>query len=125
MHTRDYNHPNTIRIFNSHHHIVDGSKSYVNNIHGKCDIKQLQASINAFNDSSSKVRVLLTSTKACIKGINLIGASRVVLIDIVWNSTEGFQTTYSKTILSLPTKLNPTAQTSIKFTILSPCLIDR
>ena len=32
-------------------------------IHRKCDVKQLQPSVNAFNESPSKVRVLLTSTK--------------------------------------------------------------
>ena len=100
-------------------------------IHGKCDVKQLQASINVFNNSSSKVKVLLNSTKECAEGINLVGASKVVLVDIVWNpsvekqeayfSTEGFQTTYSKLIFSALTKLNPTTQTLIKFAIPSPC----
>ena len=74
---------------------------------------------------------MLNSTKACAEGINLVGASRVVLLDIVWNpsvekqvtclSTESFQTTYSKTTLSALIKLNPTTKTSIKFAILSPC----
>ena len=73
------------------------------------------------------MRVLLNSAER----INLIDASIVVLLDIVWNpsienqstcfSTEGFQTTHSKTTLTAPTKLNPTTQTSIKFTIPSPC----
>ncbi|OMO77484.1 SNF2-related protein [Corchorus olitorius] len=52
---------------------------------GKCHIKQRQSSINAFNDPTSKARVLLASTKACSEGINLIGGSRVVLLDVTWN----------------------------------------
>ena len=56
-------------------------------IDGKCYVKQLQASLNAFNNSSSKVRVLITSTKACAERINLIGASRVVLLDIIRNAS--------------------------------------
>lgn len=52
---------------------------------GQADIKQRQSSINAFNDPTSEVRVLLASTKACSEGINLVGASRVVLLDVVWN----------------------------------------
>lgn len=52
---------------------------------GKREIKKRQALINTFNDPTSEVRVLLASTKACSEGINLIGASRVVLLDVVWN----------------------------------------
>ncbi|WRX29998.1 SNF2 [Theobroma cacao] len=54
-------------------------------MHGKCDIKQRQSSINVFNDPTSKARVLLASTKACSEGINLVGGSRVVLLDVTWN----------------------------------------
>ncbi|XP_022720185.1 SNF2 domain-containing protein CLASSY 3-like [Durio zibethinus] len=54
-------------------------------MHGKCDIKQRQCSINVFNDPVSKSRVLLASTKACSEGINLVGGSRVVLLDVTWN----------------------------------------
>ncbi|KAK9266943.1 hypothetical protein L1049_027202 [Liquidambar formosana] len=52
---------------------------------GQLDVKQRQSSINVFNDSTSEVMVLLASTKACSEGINLVGASRVVLLDVVWN----------------------------------------
>ena len=41
---------------------------------------------NAFKDPSSKVRVLRASTKACAEVINLISASRVVLLDIIFNA---------------------------------------
>ncbi|KAA0038518.1 SNF2 domain-containing protein CLASSY 4-like [Cucumis melo var. makuwa] len=52
---------------------------------GKREIKKRQSLINTFNDPTSEVRVLLASTKACSEGINLVGASRVVLLDVVWN----------------------------------------
>ncbi|KAF9606092.1 hypothetical protein IFM89_023115 [Coptis chinensis] len=52
---------------------------------GKCKAKLRQSIINNFNDPSSKVKVLLASTKACREGINLVGASRIVLLDVVWN----------------------------------------
>ncbi|CAI9770456.1 unnamed protein product [Fraxinus pennsylvanica] len=52
---------------------------------GKLDQNQRQSSINAFNNDSSEAKVLLASQKACSEGINLVGASRVVLLDSVWN----------------------------------------
>ncbi|KAL3348371.1 hypothetical protein AABB24_021834 [Solanum stoloniferum] len=52
---------------------------------GKLDVKQRQISINSLNDSKSDVKVLLASIKACSEGISLIGASRVVLLDVLWN----------------------------------------
>ncbi|XP_059644779.1 SNF2 domain-containing protein CLASSY 4-like [Cornus florida] len=52
---------------------------------GQRDVKQRQSSISVFNDPNSEVRVLLASTRACSEGINLVGASRVVLLDVVWN----------------------------------------
>ncbi|XP_071919247.1 SNF2 domain-containing protein CLASSY 3 [Coffea arabica] len=52
---------------------------------GKRDEKNRQSSISSLNDPSGKVKVLFASTKACSEGINLSGASRVVLLDVVWN----------------------------------------
>lgn len=52
---------------------------------GKQDVKKRQSSINVLNDPSSQARIMLASTKACCEGINLVGASRVVLLDVVWN----------------------------------------
>ncbi|XP_015081025.1 SNF2 domain-containing protein CLASSY 3-like [Solanum pennellii] len=52
---------------------------------GKLDVKQRQISINSLNDRKSDVKVLLASIKACSEGISLIGASRVVLLDVLWN----------------------------------------
>ncbi|WOG83707.1 hypothetical protein DCAR_0102884 [Daucus carota subsp. sativus] len=52
---------------------------------GKLEAKQRQSSISALNDPKSKSRVLLASIKACSEGIHLVGASRVVLLDVVWN----------------------------------------
>ncbi|KAI3719345.1 hypothetical protein L6452_20242 [Arctium lappa] len=54
-------------------------------IKGKIHQKTRQTIINGFNDPNSKVKVLLASTKCCSEGIHLIGASRVVLLDVVWN----------------------------------------
>ncbi|XP_050377331.1 SNF2 domain-containing protein CLASSY 3-like [Argentina anserina] len=47
--------------------------------------KQRQSSMKAFNDPLSRAKVLLASTKGCNEGINLVGASRVVLLDVTWN----------------------------------------
>ncbi|CAN4127735.1 unnamed protein product [Withania somnifera] len=52
---------------------------------GKLDVKQRQMSINSLNDPKSDVKVLLASIKACSEGISLIGASRMVLLDVLWN----------------------------------------
>ncbi|XP_010695456.3 SNF2 domain-containing protein CLASSY 4 [Beta vulgaris subsp. vulgaris] len=52
---------------------------------GKQRPKLRQSLIKLFNDPGSEARVLLASTKACCEGIHLVGASRVVLLDVVWN----------------------------------------
>ncbi|KAJ9549802.1 hypothetical protein OSB04_022345 [Centaurea solstitialis] len=52
---------------------------------GQQEEKHRQASINTLNDPKSEVKVLLASTRACSEGISLVGASRVVLLDVVWN----------------------------------------
>ncbi|XP_050290380.1 SNF2 domain-containing protein CLASSY 3-like [Quercus robur] len=52
---------------------------------GKMEIMQRQSSINVFNDPISEAKVLFASTRACSEGISLVGASRVVLLDVVWN----------------------------------------
>ncbi|XP_047337981.1 SNF2 domain-containing protein CLASSY 3-like [Impatiens glandulifera] len=52
---------------------------------GAKDTKLRQLSITSFNNPDSTVKVMLASTKACSEGISLVGASRVVLLDVVWN----------------------------------------
>ncbi|XP_045797850.1 SNF2 domain-containing protein CLASSY 3-like [Trifolium pratense] len=47
--------------------------------------KDKQSIIHRFNDENSKAKVLLAATKACSEGISLVGASRVVLLDVAWN----------------------------------------
>uniref|UniRef100_A0A0A8ZRR0 Helicase C-terminal domain-containing protein n=1 Tax=Arundo donax TaxID=35708 RepID=A0A0A8ZRR0_ARUDO len=47
--------------------------------------------MDAFNNMKSEAKVMLASTKACCEGITLVGASRVVLIDVVWNPSVGRQ----------------------------------
>uniref|UniRef100_A0A803L5U0 Uncharacterized protein n=1 Tax=Chenopodium quinoa TaxID=63459 RepID=A0A803L5U0_CHEQI len=54
-------------------------------IDGGQDMKERQSLIKLFNNPGSEARVLLASTKACCEGISLVGASRVVLLDVVWN----------------------------------------
>ncbi|KAG6408531.1 hypothetical protein SASPL_131544 [Salvia splendens] len=54
-------------------------------IDGQVDDKKRQESISCFNDETSEAKVLLASERACSEGINLTGASRVVLLDTVWN----------------------------------------
>ncbi|XP_011085870.1 SNF2 domain-containing protein CLASSY 4-like [Sesamum indicum] len=52
---------------------------------GQLDVNQRQDSISSFNDDTGEAKVLLASERACSEGINLVGASRVVLLDTVWN----------------------------------------
>ncbi|KAI3957073.1 hypothetical protein MKW92_043379 [Papaver armeniacum] len=52
---------------------------------GSLDLNERQALITRFNDPESQVKVMLASIKACGEGISLIGASRIVLLDVVWN----------------------------------------
>ncbi|TMW81152.1 hypothetical protein EJD97_011544 [Solanum chilense] len=52
---------------------------------GKLDVNQRQISTNYVNDPKSDFKVLLASTKAFSEGISLIGASGVVLLDVIWN----------------------------------------
>ncbi|CAL9060948.1 unnamed protein product [Musa banksii] len=58
---------------------------------GKILTKNRQPSIDTFNDTKGKAKVLLASTKACCEGISLTGASRVILLDVVWNPAVGRQ----------------------------------
>ncbi|CAM6090780.1 unnamed protein product [Calypogeia fissa] len=52
---------------------------------GTMGMSDREAVIERFNDPFSQVQVLLASTKACGEGINLVGASRVVFLDVLWN----------------------------------------
>ncbi|KAL1535123.1 hypothetical protein AAHA92_31211 [Salvia divinorum] len=54
-------------------------------IDGQVDEKKRQESMYRFNDETSEAKVLLASERACSEGINLTGASRVVLLDTMWN----------------------------------------
>ncbi|PUZ76826.1 hypothetical protein GQ55_1G321200 [Panicum hallii var. hallii] len=58
---------------------------------GNVLVKNRQTMMEAFNNMKSKAKVMLASTKACCEGITLIGASRVVLLDVVWNPSVGRQ----------------------------------
>ncbi|KAI3977609.1 hypothetical protein MKX01_000522 [Papaver californicum] len=52
---------------------------------GSLDVNKRQALLTRFNDPGSQVKVMLASIKACGEGISLIGASRIVMLDVVWN----------------------------------------
>jgi DNA repair and recombination RAD54-like protein len=52
---------------------------------GNLDPNEKQSRIHSFNDASSQAKIMLASTRACSEGISLVGASRVVLLDVVWN----------------------------------------
>ena len=54
-------------------------------MHGTLEQRCRQKFIDIFNESKSEAKVMLASTKSCSEGISLIRASRVVLIDVVWN----------------------------------------
>jgi len=54
-------------------------------VSGKDPPKVKQSVIHSFNDANCRAKVLLASTKACSEGISLVGASRVVLLVVVWN----------------------------------------
>ncbi|KZV57949.1 chromatin remodeling 40 [Dorcoceras hygrometricum] len=62
---------------------VDGKQIF--QMQGKLDQRQRQLMINIFNDPQSEAKVMLASTKCCSEGISLVGASRLVLLDVVWN----------------------------------------
>ncbi|WJX81495.1 hypothetical protein P8452_64368 [Trifolium repens] len=48
-------------------------------------VNDRQSLICRFNDANSHAKILLASTRACSEGISLVGASRVVLLDVEWN----------------------------------------
>ncbi|CAM6005327.1 unnamed protein product, partial [Sphagnum balticum] len=52
---------------------------------GKMHPAERESTITRFN-SDSESRVLCASVKACGEGISLVGASRVVLLEVSWNS---------------------------------------
>ncbi|KAL6614819.1 hypothetical protein ACP70R_037089 [Stipagrostis hirtigluma subsp. patula] len=53
--------------------------------------KDRETMMEAFNNMKSGAKVMLASTRACCEGIRLVGASRVVLLDVVWNPSVGRQ----------------------------------
>ncbi|XP_019155908.1 PREDICTED: SNF2 domain-containing protein CLASSY 3-like [Ipomoea nil] len=67
------------------HHLKWSENEEILYMDGKIDAKYRQDRISAFNNPVSVAKVLLASTASCCEGINLIGASRIVLLDVVWN----------------------------------------
>ncbi|KAI3951498.1 hypothetical protein MKX01_018614 [Papaver californicum] len=52
---------------------------------GSLDVNKRQALLTRFNDPEIQVKVMLASIKACGEGISLVGASRIVMLDVIWN----------------------------------------
>eukprot|EP01018_Ginkgo_biloba_P034558 Gb_09974 [translate_table: standard] len=52
---------------------------------GTLPLDERQSIIDQFNDPGGEARVLCASIRTCSEGITLIGASRVVFLDLVWN----------------------------------------
>lgn len=52
---------------------------------GNVKLEERQRLIYDFNNKKGNAKVMLASQRACSEGINLVGASRVVLLDVAWN----------------------------------------
>jgi hypothetical protein len=61
---------------------------------GSTSASDRHESIQSFNDESSPARVFLISTKAGCLGVNLVGASRVIIFDASWNPANDLQAIY-------------------------------
>ncbi|KAH7443458.1 hypothetical protein KP509_02G035400 [Ceratopteris richardii] len=53
-------------------------------IEGQTSLEERESIIDRFNEDP-KARILLASIKTCGEGVSLIGASRVVILDVQWN----------------------------------------
>jgi DNA repair and recombination RAD54-like protein len=67
---------------NSIFNLSDGEVMFMS---GDDPPKVKQSIIHSFNDENSKAKILLAATRACSEGISLVGASRVVFLDVAWN----------------------------------------
>ncbi|XP_051149256.1 SNF2 domain-containing protein CLASSY 3-like [Andrographis paniculata] len=54
-------------------------------LEGRLQKKQRLNVIDAFNDPENDSKIMLASTRCCSEGISLVRASRVILLDVVWN----------------------------------------
>lgn len=70
-------------ILEFHFHWCKGQEILL--LKGKHHLHERQGIIDKFSQHPGKARVLLASIKACGMGINLTEASRVILLDLVWN----------------------------------------
>ncbi|KAI3991428.1 hypothetical protein MKX01_006727 [Papaver californicum] len=83
--TSQFRHP--ISLIEEHLHSVFGWRmgEEILQMDGSLDVNKRQALLTRFNDPGSQVKVMLASIKVCGEGISLIGASRIVMLDVVWN----------------------------------------
>merc|ERR1719427_184077 len=58
---------------------------------GQTSVNVRQHMVDRFNDKSSDVFIFLLSSKAGGVGLNLTGASRLILYDIDWNPANDIQ----------------------------------
>ena len=72
-------------------HLCDKYNLATARLDGKTPPASRQQIVNSFNANGSKTRVFLLSSKAGGTGLNLIGASRIVLFDIDWNPATDMQ----------------------------------
>lgn len=53
-------------------------------IEGRTSLEERESTIDRFNEDT-KAKILFASIKTCGEGVSLIGASRIVLLDVQWN----------------------------------------
>jgi len=70
--------------------LVEGQR-YYERIDGSTPLSTRFEVIRRFNSPSSPIQVLIVSTKACSEGVNMVGASRVVLFDVCWNPCHDYE----------------------------------
>ena len=66
-------------------------------IDGKTQGKARQAMVEAFNNPDNRADgplLMLISTRAGSLGINLVGASRVIILDALWNPSHELQAVF-------------------------------
>ena len=71
--------------------MYDGVYDAIKRIDGSVGSDERQTISQLVNTERSEVRIVLCSTTACNFGINLTGASRVVIYDTSWNPANDLQ----------------------------------
>ena len=69
---------------------------YISRLDGSTTTTQREQVVQRFNSRHSSDFVLLLSSKAGGTGLNLIGASRILLYDMDWNPATDLQVVHNK-----------------------------